>query len=173
MSNDVDCIRVLGVDTSLRSSGIGVVEQCGNKLRALQYGLIKNPQKRCHSESLSHIAGGIREILASEKPDVVAVEGIFYCKNVRTAVTLGQARGVVLSVCADAGLPIYEYAPRRVKQAIVGYGGATKEQVIQMVSRLLNLQTPPSDDAADALAIAMCHLQNSKLPPEVSLIKRI
>jgi crossover junction endodeoxyribonuclease RuvC len=90
-------------------------------------------------------------------PDAAAVEGIFYCRNVKTAVLLGEARGVVVSVCARAGLPVFEYSPRRVKQALVGRGEAAKEQVASMVVRLLGLKEIPQEDSADALAIAICH----------------
>lgn len=92
------------------------------------------------------------------KPDAVALEGGFFCKNVKTAVILGEARGVVIAACAGAGVPVYEYSPRRVKQAVVGFGNAGKEQVQKMVMAILRLDEKPHEDAADALAIALCHL---------------
>lgn len=153
-------LRVLGVDTSLRSTGIGVIESAGSAVKAVQYGTIKNPPKRLHSECLHHLYAGVSEVIGAERPDVVAVEGIFHFKNSKTAVTLGQARGVVLAACAAAGLKVFEYSPRRVKQAVVGTGAAAKEQVAKMVVRILGLKEVPQEDAADALAIAICHLHS-------------
>lgn len=153
-------LRVLGVDTSLRSTGVGVVEARGNVLRAVQYGTVRNPASRTHSQCLGHIHEALSRLLAEERPQAVAVEGIFYCKNLRTAVTLGEARGAVLAAAAQAGVPVYEYPPRRVKQALVGTGAAGKGQVAKMVMSLLGLADQPQADAADALAIAICHLHS-------------
>ena len=153
-------LRVLGVDTSLRSTGVGMVEARGNVLNAPFFGTIKNPAKRVHSKCLEHLYAEISRIIEQEKPDVAAVEGIFHFKNSKTAVTLGQARGVVLAACAAAGLKVYEYAPRRVKQAIVGTGTASKDQVAQMVMRMVALSEQPQEDASDALGIAICHLHS-------------
>ena len=99
----------------------------------------------------------IAGLIDREKPDTVAIEGIFFCKNVKTAFILGEARGTVISTCAGAGLPVYEYAPRKVKQGVVGRGAADKSQVAQMIKTLLGLKEIPQNDAADALAIAYCH----------------
>ena len=163
-------IRVLGIDTSLRSTGIGVVEMRGNKMVAVEYGVIKTPSKRLHSECLIRLNQGIADVVARTKPAVAAIEGIFFCKNVKTALILGEARGVVINACAMQGLKVYEYAPRKVKQAVVGYGAADKGQVQKMVTRLLGLDKEPQEDASDALAIAICHLHNrtgySALEPE-------
>jgi crossover junction endodeoxyribonuclease RuvC len=150
---------ILGVDTSLRCTGYGVLAVEGRRASALRCGLIKTPARQPVSECLRRLDEGIRTLIADNQPDVCAIEGIFYCKNVRTAVTLGQARGVVIAACASAGVPVYEYPPRRVKQAVVGAGGAHKSQVAIMVGRLLNLPTLPTEDETDALAIALCHLQ--------------
>ncbi|HMP73559.1 MAG TPA: crossover junction endodeoxyribonuclease RuvC [Kiritimatiellia bacterium] len=155
---------VLGVDTALRCTGFGVVEGVGSSLRAIRCGLIKTPQARPHTECLMRLARGIRQLIEENRPDVCAIEGIFYCKNVRTAMALGQARGVVLAVCAEAGVPVFEHAPRRVKQAVVGSGSAHKEQVGSMVVRLLNLPSAPSEDETDALALAICHLHCARHP---------
>lgn len=151
---------VLGIDTSLRSSGIGVVESSGGKLRALEWGTIHNPAAWPHSRCLSHIQERLHDLLARLRPDAVAIEGIFHCRNVQTAVILGEARGVVIAACGTAGVAVFEYAPRRVKQALVGAGGAHKQQVGRMVMALLGLKEAPPEDAADALAIALCHLQS-------------
>lgn len=153
-------MRVLGVDTSLRSSGVGVVESVGSRLSFVECGVIRVPAARPQSECLTRIDGGLREVIARTRPDAVAIEGIFYCKNVRTAVLLGEARGVVIAVCSGLGLPVFEYEPRRMKQSLVGYGGAQKAQVGHMVMRLLGLKEMPQEDAADALGLAICHLHH-------------
>ena len=157
-------MRVLGIDTSLRSAGVGVVEAHGHRFSAIEFGRIHNAAKLKLSECLRRLDGGIREIIQRTQPEAVAVEGIFFCKNVRTAVILGEARGAVLAVCAGANLPVYEYSPRRVKQAVAGFGGADKSQVRKMVMSLLALRDEPQEDAGDALAIAICHLNNSRVP---------
>jgi crossover junction endodeoxyribonuclease RuvC len=152
-------VRVLGVDTSLRCSGVAVIEQNNHQFCPVYYGTIPNPAKRRHSDCLHTIYTGVTDLIARTDPHAVAVEGIFYCKNVKTAVILGQARGTVLAAAAAAGLPVYEYSPRRVKQAVVGTGTAHKEQVARMIKAMLGLSEQPQADAADALAIALCHLQ--------------
>lgn len=152
-------MKVLGVDTSLRCTGYGLVREDRRVMTALRYGLIKTPAARPHSECLRRLFDGVSALLAESQPEVCAIEGIFYCKNVRTAVALGQARGAVIAACAMAGVPVYEYPPRRVKQAVVGFGGAHKSQVASLVGRILNLKTLPTEDETDALAIALCHLQ--------------
>jgi crossover junction endodeoxyribonuclease RuvC len=152
--------RVLGVDTALRSTGVGIVEAAGNRLTPVHFGLLRNPDRRPLSACLVAIEDGIAELVQAHKPDAVAVEGIFYAKYVRSTLLLGHARGAVIAQCARLGLPVFEYEPRRVKQAVVGQGGAAKEQVQRMVQSILALPEPPPEDAADALAIAICHLHN-------------
>lgn len=163
-------MRVLGVDTSLRSTGYGVVDAKGSRMVAVEHGRIATPASQPHSACLNHIDVEIRSIISRVRPDAASIEGIFFCKNVRTAVTLGEARGVVIAACAAAGVPVFEYAPRRVKQALVGFGGADKSQVGKMISAMLALAEPPGEDAADALAMAICHLHSvtriSALKPE-------
>ncbi len=153
-------MRVLGIDTSLRSTGVAVVESRGSAMTAVEHGRIRNSVRMPLSECLRRLDAGIREILARARPEAVAIEDIFFCKNVRTAVVLGEARGAVIAACAGAGIPIFEYSPRRVKQAVVGFGGADKSQVRRMVMTILNLREEPEEDAGDALAIAICHLNN-------------
>ena len=160
-------MRVLGIDTSLRSTGVGVIESLGPKLRAVDYGIIKTAASQPHSVCLNRLDQGIRQLIEKTKPTVAAIEGIFFCKNVRTAVTLGQARGVVIAACASAGIPIYEYSPRKMKQALVGYGAAHKEQVGKMIMSMLALQELPPDDASDALGLAICHLHSQGRYAEV------
>jgi len=154
-------VRILGVDTALRSSGVGVVDACGNRLSAVHYGTIRNPRERLHSECLHHIYSGISELIEKYAPVAVAVESVFFSRNAQTAMILGEARGAVLAACAAGGLSVYEYAPRRVKQAVVGNGKAQKEQVAKMVAVMLGLPGSPQSDAADALAIAICHIHNA------------
>lgn len=150
-------VKVLGVDTSLRSTGVGVLLTNGVEHKALVYGTIKNPPKRSVPDALHHLQTEILKIIEAESPDCVAVEGIFFCRNVKTAISLGQARGVVLAACAGRGLTIEEYSPRSVKKGITGFGAAGKDQMGLMIKRLLNLREVPQEDAADALAIALCH----------------
>ena len=152
--------RVLGVDTSLRSTGIGVVEAEGSALRVLDFGRIVNAPKLPLSRCLESLQSGVVDLIAKYSPHSVAIEGVFFCKNVRTAVTLGEARGVVIAAAARAGLSVFEYAPRRVKQAVTSNGAAGKEQVRRMVMTLLHMTSEPQEDASDALAIALCHLNN-------------
>jgi len=150
---------ILGIDTSLRSSGVGVVDGSARAPRFVTCGVIKTPAKQPHTECLRRLDAGITGLIAEINPDAVAIEGIFFCKNVRTALILGEARGVVLAAAARAGVPIYEYAPRDVKLALSGFGAASKEQVARMICGILRLKQVPPPDAADALAIALCHLQ--------------
>ena len=157
----ITCTRVLGVDTSLRSTGVALIQARGSAYETLEYELVKNPSGRSLSACLEHLARAMGEILARGKPQAAALEGIFFCKNVKTAVILGEARGVVIAACAAAGVPVYEYSPRRVKQAVVGWGNADKQQVRKMVMAILKLGEEPHEDAADALAIALCHLHTT------------
>jgi len=152
--------RVLGVDTSLRSTGIAVVDAAGSRLTAIYAGLIRNPPKRSLSACLVALQDGLAAVIEAHHPEVVAIEGVFFAKNVRTTRVLGEARGAVISQCARLGLPVFEYEPRRVKLAVVGQGGAEKAQVQRMVTTMLGLSETPDEDAADALAIAICHLHN-------------
>ena len=155
-------IKVLGIDTALRCTGVGVVVAAGSSLRGVVWGVITNPARRPHSACLAHLFEEVRALIQREKPEAVAVEGVFFSKNVRTAVTLGQARGAVLAACALEQVPVHEYAPRAIKQAVVGYGNAHKEQVAKMVALLLGLAQPPDQDAADALALAIAHLHRHR-----------
>lgn len=158
----ISCARILGVDTSLRSTGLGLIEVRGSSLEAVEHALVKNPAAWTLSRCLVHLYAALGEILERGKPGAVAIEGIFFCKNIRTAIILGEARGVVIAACGAAGVPVYEYSPRRVKQAVAGFGGAGKDQVARMVTSLLGLREAPAEDAADALAIAICHAHAGK-----------
>lgn len=157
-------LLVLGVDTSLRSTGLGLVECVAGRMRGVAYDLVRNPPGLPLSAALLNIRSGVASALDEFKPDVVAVEGIFFARYPRAALLLGHARGVVISCCAASGLPVYEHEPRRVKQAVAGYGGATKNQMQRMVESLLGLSSEPPEDAADALAIAICHIHDANCP---------
>jgi crossover junction endodeoxyribonuclease RuvC len=139
---------------------VAVVEARGNKLAAVEFGVIKVSAKARHSECLKLISAGIIDLVKRINPAAIAIEGAFFCDNVKTAMILGEARGAVIAACATLGIPVYEYAPRRVKQAVVGFGAASKGQVRSMVMRILGLKTEPQEDAGDALALAICHLHN-------------
>ena len=154
--------RILGIDTALRASGVGVVEAIGSRLSLVAYNVIRSKPTLPLSQCLLRLDEGLQDIIRETKPDAVAIEGGFFFKNARTAMVLGQARGVAIATCTRHGLKLYEYAPRRVKQAVVGFGGAQKSQVQKMIVTLLNLSETPPEDASDALALAICHLHSSK-----------
>lgn len=157
-----EAIRVLGVDTSLRSTGVGVVEARGARFTAIEYGTIPFPDRLPHSSCLRGLYSGIVELLRRTPVQVAAIEGVFFSRNLKTTLILGEARGAVIAACASVGIPIYEYAPRSVKQAVVGFGGAEKAQVRLMLKAQLGLAEDPQEDAGDALALALCHLQRSR-----------
>lgn len=151
-------LRILGIDPALRCTGYGLLDTCGSSLKAIDCGVIRTPAKRPVSECLRRLAGGIAELIEGYSPDVVAIEGGFYSKNAKTAMVLGCARGVVIAGAATAGLDVYEYAPRRVKQAVCGYGNADKEQLSAFLCQLVGLNPDQlMSDATDALGVAFCH----------------
>ncbi len=157
-------MRVLGIDPGTAITGYGVVEEETGSVRALTFGAIRTPSDRPLAVRLQLIYRGVQKLTREWQPDVAAVEELFFGSNVRTALSVGQARGVVLLALADAGLEVIEYTPLVVKQAITGYGGADKAQMQEMIRLLLGLAEPPyPDDAADALAVAICHLHSSRL----------
>ena len=163
-------MRVIGIDASLRSTGIGVVESQGSSLKAVEFTTVRNPASLSHSECLRRILAELGAIFDRCKPQAAAIEGGFYFKNAKTALVLGEVRGVVIAASASAGIPIYEYSPRLVKQALTGFGAAQKDQVSKMVKAILGASGEIQEDAADALAIAICHLQsqtgNAELRPK-------
>jgi crossover junction endodeoxyribonuclease RuvC len=160
----METVRILGVDTSLRSSGVAVIEVCGQKMRALVYGRIHNKAALPHSECLAEIHRQVDGLISEFDPGEASIEGTFFAKNAKTAMILGQARGAAMACCALRSLPIFEYSPRSVKKAVVGVGSAQKDQVAKMVMRLLGLKEQPQEDAADALAIAICHAHQRGVP---------
>lgn len=165
---DLGC--VLGIDPGTALCGYGAVEEEeGGSLRLLDYGAITTSAGLPMAERLRQIYEELRKLTALLRPAAVAVEELFFARNVRTALTVGQARGVVLLAAAQAGLPVFEYTPRQVKQAIAGYGAAPKAQVQDMVRLVLGLDfTPQPDDAADAVAVAICHIHSARLMEIIS-----
>ncbi|GAB4110393.1 MAG: crossover junction endodeoxyribonuclease RuvC [Roseiflexaceae bacterium] len=151
-------MRVLGIDPGTAIMGWGVVEQHSGSLRLIACGTLTTPAGMPQHERLVRLYDGLCELIALHKPDTSAIEELFFGKNVNTAITVGQARGVALLALAQAGLPIHEYKPLAVKQVVAGYGGADKKQMQDMVRLTLGLPgIIKPDDAADAVAIAICH----------------
>ena len=155
-------MRVLGIDPGVATIGFGVIDANRSEHRLVQYGVISTPAGLPLSRRLLLIAQDMSQLLATFSPDEVAVEELFFSKNITTGIAVAHGRGVVLLETERAGIPIYEYTPMQVKQAVVGYGGAEKKQVMLMTQRLLKMtQLPRPDDAADALAIAICHARSA------------
>jgi len=152
-------MKILGIDPGTATTGFGVIEvEKGRSPKAIDFGVISTPSTDEMPARLDTLYKDLGEIIAHHKPDAVAIELLFFARNVTTAITVGQARGVAILVCEQAKLPIAEYTPLQVKQAVTGYGKAEKKQVQQMVKTILNLTViPKPDDAADALAIAIAH----------------
>jgi crossover junction endodeoxyribonuclease RuvC len=150
---------ILGLDPSLRGTGYGVIKLAKPYPQTLAQGVITCPTGWERSRCLAKIAVSLREVVRQHQPSVCVVEGLFYAQNLQTALIMGEARGAALATIGEAGLEIYELAPRKVKQAIVGYGAAQKLAVAKMVQRMLHLPEPPAPDAADALALALAHAQ--------------
>ena len=154
---EIDMI-ILGIDPGYAIVGWGVIEYSGSKFRTLGYGSIQTPAGMPMIERLERIHLGMNEIIDKYKPDQMAVEELFFHTNHTTAIPVAEARGIILLCAKQNGVEIFEYTPLQVKQAVVGYGRAEKQQVIAMTTALLSLPAPPKpDDAADALAIAVCH----------------
>ncbi|WP_160034371.1 crossover junction endodeoxyribonuclease RuvC [Paenibacillus sp. An7] len=161
-------MRFLGIDPGIAIVGFGFIDKTGSKLTPVQYGCIQTEAHTPDEERLLHVYEAMLQLIDKYKPDAVALEKLFFNRNVTTAMSVSQARGVLILAAIQRGLPIAEYTPMQVKQAIVGYGKAEKRQVQEMVKMYLKLQAiPKPDDVADALAVAICHAHsytlNSKL----------
>lgn len=155
---------ILGIDPGIAIVGYGIMEYKNNKFRVIDYGAITTPSTMNTAKRLERIYKGIDLLIKNYNIDEVGVEELFFNKNVKTAITVAQARGVILLACSHNDKPIYEYTPLQVKQGVVGYGRAEKSQVQQMVTSMLNLkEIPKPDDVADALAVAICHAHANKL----------
>ncbi|MFQ5695697.1 MAG: crossover junction endodeoxyribonuclease RuvC [Terriglobia bacterium] len=150
---------MIGVDCGSTCTGVGVIESDGRRHRVLHYGAIRSPRSRSFADRLQHSHRELEKLVARYQPHSIALEQVFQAFNVKSAMQLSQVRGMVLLAAARAGLPVREYSALTVKSSVVGYGRAEKHQVQRMVQRLLDLPSPPEpDDAADALAVALCHI---------------
>lgn len=165
-------MRVLGIDPGSETLGWGVVEGSGLKYSLVDYGTVKSSPREKFSKRLLKIYDGVAEVIERFKPDAISVEEAFYAVNVKVALKLGQVRGVVLVLGEKNNLDIGEYAPRLIKQTVVGYGNAEKHQVQEMVKLLLRMKTVPQPhDAADALAIAICHFHHAGVQDRINKAK--
>jgi crossover junction endodeoxyribonuclease RuvC len=155
-------VKIFGIDPGSERTGYGCIEVWGSSRRLIICGSISAPAGSTFPDKLKHIHAGLAALIERHRPDCVAVENIFYARNVRSALKLGHARGIALLAASEAGLPVVEYAPAEIKRAVVGFGRAEKHQVQQMIKILLGLDAPPSPhDAADALAVAICHVHTT------------
>ena len=157
MGNDVDGLRILGIDPGSRITGYGVITQSKKNLYYVACGIIKASPKLPFPERIMVMHNGICEVIEKHRPVCAAVEDVFFAKNPKSALKLGQARGAIIAAVMREKLTVAEYTPKRIKQTVVGYGQAGKEQVQHMVKVLLKLSASPSEDAADALAAAICY----------------
>lgn len=157
-------MRIIGIDPGTGILGFGVIEADGKKMQLVDAGVIRTPVKEDDAVRLQTIYDELSQIIADTKPEQMAVEKLFFAQNVTTAMTVAQARGVVLLTAMQAGLKIAEYTPQQIKQALTGYGKADKKQMQEMVRAILGLRDiPKPDDCADALAAALCHIQSIKV----------
>lgn len=162
-------MRILGIDPGIGTVGFGVVDAEKGQNTYVACGVITTPPNTPLSPRLDMIYNDLNELIVTFAPQAISVEELFFSKNITTGIAVAHGRGVILLSAYRSGVPVYEYTPMQVKQAVVGYGNAKKNQVIYMVQRLLNMKTPPRpDDAADALALAICHARSmtSKLTQE-------
>lgn len=167
MSNDG--LLVLGIDPGLADTGYGAVRRHTGRLSLITCGTVKTPANLTEPERLKLLAQQLRSLLAELRPQATAFEELFFSKNVRTAMSVGQARGVALVCAAESGAEVHEYSPSQVKLSVTGFGGATKGQMLKMVQSVLaTRQLPRSDDAIDALAVAICHHHSGRLRTLIS-----
>jgi crossover junction endodeoxyribonuclease RuvC len=161
-------LRILGIDPGTQATGFGIIESDGNRHSLVEHGVVASPRSLSFPEKLLHIHNELIQVIERCRPDRVAVENLFYAVNVKSALKLGHARGVALLTCVSRGLPVDEYSPLEIKQAVVGYGRADKRQVQKMVALLLGLGAPPEPhDAADALAVALCHAHRLRFEEKI------
>lgn len=161
-------MRILGIDPGIATIGFSVLDTDRGKQNLLCCGVITTPAATSLSSRLERIYSDLKELIESYSPEAMAVEELFFNTNITTGISVAHGRGVILLAAYQAGLSVFEYTPSQVKQAVVGYGKAEKRQVIDMVTRILHLPSPPKpDDAADAVAIALCHARS-----ETSLLNR-
>ena len=149
---------ILGIDPGYAILGYGIIEKTGNRFRPVDYGAVTTPKEMPMDRRLEHLYDELREIIEEYRPEAASIEQLYFNNNAKTAINVGQARGVAVLACIKGGLEIAEYTPLQIKQALVGYGRADKKQVQFMVKTMLNLpEVPKPDDTADALAAAICH----------------
>lgn len=164
-------MRILGIDPGVAIVGYGVIEYNKNSFKVIDYGKITTPAHTSLPKRLKMVYDGMSELVNTFKPDVVSMEELFFNTNVTTAIAVGHARGVLVLAAENANVPLAEYTPLQIKQAVAGYGRADKNQVQQMVKRFLNLtEVPKPDDTADALAVAICHAHSASLSGKLGLI---
>jgi len=162
MSSEGTFLVILGIDPGVATVGFGIISDSGGKQKPQRYGVITTPAGMRLALRLSQINSDVSELITTFKPDAIAVEELFFNTNLKTAIAVAHGRAAVILAGEKHGIPMYEYTPLQVKKAVVGYGHATKKQVMDMVQRLLLMdQAPKPDDAADALAIAICHARSS------------
>ena len=162
-------MRILGIDPGIAIVGFGLIESERGGVRMLQYGAVTTEAGLPLATRLVQIENDMTALISQLKPDEIAIEELFFSKNITTGIAVAHARGIILCTAAKSGIPLFEYTPMQVKQAVVGYGLAEKRQVMDMVKRLLKLKAVPRpDDAADALAIAICHARSA-----TSLLSRV
>jgi crossover junction endodeoxyribonuclease RuvC len=156
--------RILGIDPGTGIMGWGLIAKSGSQIMPIKYGCIQTPPNTEKTERLLHIFNSLSDIIEKNHPDEVCIEELFFFKNQKTIISVAEARGVAVVVAKKAGLPVFEYTPLQIKQALTGYGRAEKSQVQEMVKISCKLkECPKPDDAADALAIAICHAQTSQI----------
>lgn len=154
-------MKILGIDPGSRITGYGIISQSGNRLCHIDNGAIHTDSHKDFPQRLKIIYRAVTEVIEQFRPDAVAVENIFFAANAQSALKLGQARGAAIVAGVNAGLPVFEYTPLQVKQAVVGHGRASKDQVQKMLKALLNLPEVAQEDASDALAVAICHAHSA------------
>ncbi len=155
--------RVIGVDPGLSITGFGILDYKGGQIRTVAFGTIKPPVKESLANRLEYLNSHMTELLEKFEPNDFAIEDTFFSQNVKSALLLGQARGVLLLAAASKGIPTMDYSPRKVKQSVVGNGAADKKQVQYMVQQILGMKEPPKPlDVSDALAIGLCHINQNK-----------
>ena len=155
-------MRILGIDPGVAIVGFGVIDTERGQQKMVQYGAINTEAGLPLATRLVQIQSDLEELLRTFQPDEISIEELFFSKNITTGIAVAHARGVILYTAEKLGIPIYEYTPMQIKQAVVGYGRAEKKQVMDMVKRMLNLPAPPKpDDAADAVALAICHARSA------------
>ena len=156
---------ILGIDPGLATMGYGVINSLKGNYSVIDYGVVTTPKERTLPERLQQLEDGVKELIETYRPDNVSIEELFFSKNITTGIPVAEARGVILLTAVKAlGKEVYEYTPNQIKQAVTGYGGADKIQMQHMVQTLLRLKSVPRpDDAADALAVAICHAQTGRM----------